>query len=86
LQILDRFVNPLKAGEQGAQDCKALVDIERDHILHALEKTGWRIEGNKGATDTRRHGARPYLFPTLISTFEVTSSQNEYYGNFKKEK
>jgi transcriptional regulator with GAF, ATPase, and Fis domain len=49
LQILDRFVNTLKAGEQEAKDCKALVEIERDHILQALEKTGWRIEGKKGA-------------------------------------
>ena len=49
LKILDRFVNPLKTGEQEAQDCKVLVDIERDHILQALEKTGWRIEGEKGA-------------------------------------
>ena len=49
LQILDRFVNPPKAGEQGAEDCRALVDIERDHILQALEKSGWRVEGEKGA-------------------------------------
>ena len=49
LQILDRFVNSLKAGEQEVQDCKVLVDIEREHILQALEKTGWRIEGEKGA-------------------------------------
>ncbi|MDP1831536.1 MAG: sigma 54-interacting transcriptional regulator [Geothrix sp.] len=49
LQILDRFVNSPKAYEQGAQDCKVLIDIEREHILQALEKTGWRIEGAKGA-------------------------------------
>ncbi len=49
LQVLDRFVNSLKTGEQEAQDCKVLVDIEREHILQALEKTGWRIEGEKGA-------------------------------------
>jgi formate hydrogenlyase transcriptional activator len=49
LQILDRFVNLPKPGEQEAKDCKTLVDIERDHILRALEKTGWRIEGEKGA-------------------------------------
>jgi len=49
LQILDRFVNSPTAGEQDGGDCKALVDIERDHILQALEKTGWRIEGKKGA-------------------------------------
>jgi len=49
LQILDRFENAPKAGEREVQDCKALVDIEREHIIKALEKTGWRIEGNKGA-------------------------------------
>jgi DNA-binding NtrC family response regulator len=49
LRILDRFVNPLKTGEQEAQNCKPLGDIERDHILQALEKTAWRIEGEKGA-------------------------------------
>jgi transcriptional regulator with GAF, ATPase, and Fis domain len=42
-------VNPPKAEEQGAQDCKPLVDIERGHILQALEKAGWRVEGEKGA-------------------------------------
>ena len=49
LQILDRFVNSLKADKQEALDCKALVEIERDHIFQALEKAGWRIEGKKGA-------------------------------------
>src|SRR5208283_3057067 len=41
LQILDRFENALQAGEQKAQDFKALADLERNHILQALEKTGW---------------------------------------------
>jgi transcriptional regulator with GAF, ATPase, and Fis domain len=49
LQILDRFVNSVKAGEQEAQGHKALIEIERDHILQALEKAGWRVEGEKGA-------------------------------------
>jgi transcriptional regulator with GAF, ATPase, and Fis domain len=49
LRILDRFVNPLKADDPEAQDCKGLADMERDHILQALEKSGWRIEGKKGA-------------------------------------
>jgi len=49
LQILDRFENSLPAGGTGAQEGKCLADLERDHILQALEKTGWRIEGNKGA-------------------------------------
>ncbi len=49
LQILDRFVNSPQAGEQEARDGKSLATLERDHILQALEKTGWRIEGEKGA-------------------------------------
>jgi transcriptional regulator with GAF, ATPase, and Fis domain len=49
LQILDRFENSLKAGEQEAQDGKGLAELERDHILQALEKAGWKIEGKKGA-------------------------------------
>lgn len=49
LRILDRFVNALKTGEQEAQDVKGLAELERDHILQVLEKTGWRIEGKKGA-------------------------------------
>jgi transcriptional regulator with GAF, ATPase, and Fis domain len=49
LQILDRFENSLRTGEQGAQECKALAELERDHILQALEKTRWRIEGKNGA-------------------------------------
>ena len=49
LQILDRFVNSMMTGEQEAQECKVLADIERVHIFRALEKTGWRIEGKKGA-------------------------------------
>ena len=49
LQILDRFENSLKDCEQEARDGKSLATLERDHILQALEKTGWRIEGGKGA-------------------------------------
>ncbi len=49
LQILDRFVNSLQPGEHEVQNFKALVDLERDHIIQALEKAGWRIEGGKGA-------------------------------------
>ena len=49
LQILDRFENSLQAREQEARDGKSLATLERDHILRALEKTAWRIEGKKGA-------------------------------------
>lgn len=46
LQVLDRFESFRKAD---VQDVKALADLEREHILQVLEKTGWRIEGKNGA-------------------------------------
>ncbi|MFZ3065446.1 MAG: sigma-54 dependent transcriptional regulator [Nitrospirota bacterium] len=49
LQILDMFVNSLQTGKQEAQNCKALGEMEREYILQALQKTGWRIEGEAGA-------------------------------------
>jgi transcriptional regulator with GAF, ATPase, and Fis domain len=47
LQVLDRFDTFRDPGAE--QDIKALADLERDHILQVLQKTGWRIEGGKGA-------------------------------------
>jgi len=50
LQVLDRFENSRKAGEQEARDDgKALGEREHDYILQVLQKTGWRIEGEAGA-------------------------------------
>lgn len=47
LQVLDRFDTFRDPG--GEHDTPALADLERDHILKVLQKTGWRIEGKKGA-------------------------------------
>jgi len=49
LQVLDHFDTIRKTGEPEDQEVKPLVDLERDHILSVLTKTGWRIEGEKGA-------------------------------------
>jgi formate hydrogenlyase transcriptional activator len=38
-----------RAGDQAERSSQGLGDIERDHILHVLQKTGWRIEGKAGA-------------------------------------
>ncbi|WP_036683243.1 sigma 54-interacting transcriptional regulator [Pelobacter seleniigenes] len=46
LQVLDRFEAFHKPD---VKDVKALADLERDHILQTLQKTGWRIEGKNGA-------------------------------------
>jgi formate hydrogenlyase transcriptional activator len=40
----------LPPGEQaGEHEIKALAELEHDHILHVLQRTGWRIEGDHGA-------------------------------------
>jgi transcriptional regulator with GAF, ATPase, and Fis domain len=49
LQVMDRFESIRKAGELVGQDVKAIADLEQDHILQVLQKTGWRIEGKNGA-------------------------------------
>ncbi|KIH76987.1 PAS domain S-box-containing protein [Geoalkalibacter ferrihydriticus] len=47
LRIQDRLTGLKKP--EGEIDIKALADLERDHILKVLQKTNWRIEGEKGA-------------------------------------
>jgi len=56
LQVLDRFDSFRKKGEPAGPpgedaggEVKPLVELEHDHILHVLQKTGWRIEGKSGA-------------------------------------
>jgi len=50
LEVLDRFDTFRKVeGLAGDDDVKALVDMEHDHVLQVLQKTGWRIEGKNGA-------------------------------------
>ena len=62
LQVLDRFEGVQGEGEQtdemteggftgnrGGEEVKGLAEVERDHILQVLQKTGWRIEGKTGA-------------------------------------
>ena len=49
LQVLDRFDTALKTVEQSGAEIKAMADVEHDHVLQVLRKTGWRIEGKNGA-------------------------------------
>jgi PAS domain S-box-containing protein len=49
LQVLDRFDTLQQPVDPAVKDIKALDELERDHILQALLKTGWRIEGKNGA-------------------------------------
>jgi len=49
LQVLDRFDTFLKPEDTSGQVVKAMADLEHDHIMQVLKKTGWRIEGKSGA-------------------------------------
>jgi transcriptional regulator with GAF, ATPase, and Fis domain len=49
LQVLDRFDTFRKSAEPADGEVKALAMLEQDHILHVLQKVGWRIEGKEGA-------------------------------------
>jgi len=49
LQVLDSFETYQKAEEPSGFEIKSLEELEQDHILRVLQKTGWRIEGEKGA-------------------------------------
>jgi len=49
LQVLDRFDTIRKPEEPSGEEVKALAEMEYDHILQVLRKTGWRIEGKNGA-------------------------------------
>ncbi len=49
LQVLDRFETFRNPDDTAGQNVKALGDLEHDHILSVLQKTGWRIEGKNGA-------------------------------------
>jgi transcriptional regulator with GAF, ATPase, and Fis domain len=49
LQVLDCFDSTSKSDQPEWQNVKALAELEHDHVLQVLRKTGWRIEGEKGA-------------------------------------
>jgi PAS domain S-box-containing protein len=49
LQVLDRFETFRQSEDPEEREIKALDELEHDHILSVLLKTGWRIEGKTGA-------------------------------------
>lgn len=46
LHSVDRFDH---TPEEATASVKSLEEMERDYIIHILENTGWRIEGQNGA-------------------------------------
>ncbi|HEY5522817.1 MAG TPA: sigma-54 dependent transcriptional regulator [Desulfuromonadaceae bacterium] len=49
LQVSDRLDTFRDTEDMVGQDFKALVALEKNLLLQVLQKTGWRIEGKKGA-------------------------------------
>lgn len=49
LRVLDHFETPGHVDPGLPEDMKGLMELEQEHIIHVLEKTGWRIEGKSGA-------------------------------------
>jgi formate hydrogenlyase transcriptional activator len=49
LEVTDRLETFRKPEDPAEQNVKALADLEHDHILRVLLRTGWRIEGKSGA-------------------------------------
>lgn len=47
LQVTDYF--DIGCELEAELQIKKLADLECDHIIHVLRKTGWRVEGEKGA-------------------------------------
>jgi hypothetical protein len=60
LQVLDRFETFGEAGEQGAQEIKALVDLERDHTFQVFRETNWRGTSQGLNPSTLRARMRSY--------------------------
>jgi len=78
LQVLERF-EPSTHEEEGAGEVsgetsagavKALVDLEREHILQVLMKTAWRIEGKSGAAVLL--GINPSTLRARMRKFGIT--------------
>jgi formate hydrogenlyase transcriptional activator len=51
LQVVDRFETFKQNQDPAGTGVKGLVELENDHILQVLQKTGWRVEGKNGAAE-----------------------------------
>ena len=49
LHILDEIDSDYQVTKQEIHSTKGLADMEKDHIVHVLNETGWKIEGPNGA-------------------------------------
>ena len=87
LQVLDRF-DTFRNTKDVAVDFKAIDALERDLILQALQKFGWRVEGKNGAAahlginaSTLRYRMGKFGISRQCTTGELTKQQcvNVFY-------
>jgi len=67
LRLADRLEHGTADSGEGA--LRALSEMERDHILKVLEKTGWKIEGGNGAASIL--GLNPSTLRSRIKKLEI---------------
>ena len=66
-----RLADKLERGtaDSGEGALKRLLDIERDHIVKVLEKTGWKVEGENGAASVL--GLHPNTLRSRIKKLDI---------------
>jgi formate hydrogenlyase transcriptional activator len=67
LRLADRLEHGTTGSGKGA--LKALSELERDHILKVLERTGWKIEGKNGAASIL--GVNPSTLRSRIKKLDI---------------
>jgi formate hydrogenlyase transcriptional activator len=67
-----RLADTLESVPAGTGDgpLKSLAEMERDHIVNVLEKTGWKIEGERGAASVL--GLHPSTLRFRIKKLDIT--------------
>jgi transcriptional regulator with GAF, ATPase, and Fis domain len=72
----------LRPEESAGRDVKTLVELEYDHILQILWKTGWRIEGKIGAAILL--GLNASTLRARMRKYGIVRQQMENMSDFQK--
>ena len=72
LQVVDHFEQVVPT----LPPTQTLEEVERDYIIHTLEKTGWRIEGHIGAAKIL--GLNPSTLRTRMQSLEYSGVVHDF--------
>ena len=73
LNVVDRFE---QVPEDAPSEGKSLEEMEREHIIRTLDKTGWRIEGPNGAAKIL--GLNPSTLRTRMTKLNIRRRRATY--------